>query len=85
MSGRDGEPCRMSNWAPSAYSSAGSRVVLITVMTLITFNRHLSQFKLRCNTALLKSISNAINLLLRGATEIYTFLLHVGKSASLAL
>lgn len=43
MSGGDGEPCRMSNWALSGYSSAGSRVMLITVMTLIAFNRHLIQ------------------------------------------
>lgn len=64
MSAGHGEPCRMSNWALSGYSSAGSRVVLITVMTLIAFNRHLAQFKLRCNTALLKSISIAINFLL---------------------
>lgn len=63
MRGGDGEPCRMSNWAPSGYSSAGSRAVLITVMTLIAFIRHLSQFKVRRDAALLKSISSAINLL----------------------
>lgn len=62
MSGGDGEP-RMSNWALSGYSSAGSRALLITVMTLIAFNRHLSQFKVRHDAALLKSISSAINLL----------------------
>lgn len=83
MSGGDGEPCRMSNWALSGYSSAGSWVVLITVMTLIAFNRHLSQFKVRRDTALLKSISSAINLLSWGATKISTFLLDVGKSTSL--
>lgn len=63
MRGGDGELCRMSNWAPSGYSSAGSRAVLITVMTLIAFIRHLSQFKVRRDAALLKSISSAINLL----------------------
>lgn len=83
MSGGDGEPSRMSNWAPSGYSSAGSWVLLITVMTLIAFNRHLSQFKVRCDTALLKSISSAINLLSWGATKISTFLLDIGKSTSL--
>lgn len=53
-------------------------------MALIAFNRHLSQYKVRCDAALLKSISSAINFLSWGATKISIILSDVGKSASLA-
>ena len=77
---------KMSNWALSGYSRVGSWIVLITVMTLIAFNRHLSEFKVRWDTALFKSISSAISFLSWKATKIsfFFFLLDVGKSASLA-
>lgn len=75
---------KMSNWARSGYKRVGSWIVLITVMTLIAFNRHLSEFKVRWDTALFKSISSAISFLSWKATKISIFLLDVEKSASLA-
>lgn len=74
----------MSNWTQSSYIRAGSWIVLITVMTLIAFNRHLSEFKVRWDIALFKSVSSAISFLSRKTTKISIFSLDVGKSASLA-
>lgn len=75
---------KMSNWAQNGYSRVGSWIVLITVMTLIAFNRHLSEFKVRWDTAHFKSISSAISFLSWKGTKIFIFLLDVWKSASLA-